>query len=91
MTSSILKTAAVASLPVISTILPLLKPAEKTIGFVASEDDEDFDGVMVLKDYIGLRTNGAITVEVFRHPILRQLRRSVPQRAVHRRALYVCK
>ena len=50
----------------LATAAPQPAFAENTmrIGFVAGEDDEDFDGAMVLKDFVESRTNGSITVEI---------------------------
>ncbi|WP_271270712.1 TRAP transporter substrate-binding protein [Aliamphritea hakodatensis] len=41
--------------------------AKKTInvGILAGTDDEDYDGAMVLKDYVESRTNGDISVRIF--------------------------
>ncbi|WP_224404743.1 TRAP transporter substrate-binding protein DctP [Afifella sp. IM 167] len=41
--------------------------AEKTmrIALLSGEDDEDYDGAMVLKEYVESRTNGDISVEIF--------------------------
>ncbi len=35
------------------------------IGFLGSQDDEDYDGSLVFKDYVESRTNGAVRVEIF--------------------------
>ncbi|MEL7028655.1 MAG: TRAP transporter substrate-binding protein DctP [Pseudomonadota bacterium] len=43
------------------------RTAEHTIriGILGSPDDEDYDGALVLKDYVESRTNGAVEVEIF--------------------------
>ena len=35
------------------------------IGILGNPDDEDYDGALVLKDYVESRTNGVIEVEIF--------------------------
>lgn len=46
---------------------PAIALADKTIkiGFLAGDDDEDFDGAMVFKHYVESRTNGRIEVEIY--------------------------
>ena len=38
---------------------------EMKIAFLGSQEDEDFDGSMVVKDYVESRSNGRMTVEIF--------------------------
>jgi len=35
------------------------------IAFLGSQDDEDFDGSLVFKDFVEARTNGEVTVEIY--------------------------
>ncbi len=35
------------------------------VGILGSPDDEDYDGALVLKDYVESRSNGAVAVEIF--------------------------
>ncbi|MEL7487740.1 MAG: TRAP transporter substrate-binding protein DctP, partial [Pseudomonadota bacterium] len=35
------------------------------VGILGNPDDEDYDGALVLKDYVESRTNGEIAVEIF--------------------------
>ncbi|MEO1090168.1 MAG: TRAP transporter substrate-binding protein DctP [Pseudomonadota bacterium] len=59
--------AALAAALLATTALPALAEAEHTIkiAFLGSEDDEDFDGSLVFKNYVESASNGAIEVEVY--------------------------
>jgi len=49
------------------TVVGIAKAAEfeMKIGFLGSPEDEDFDGSMVVKDFVESRSNGRMSVEIF--------------------------
>ncbi|MGF1474957.1 MAG: TRAP transporter substrate-binding protein DctP [Geminicoccaceae bacterium] len=54
-------------LAALMTAAGVAEAQEKTIkiGFLGSQDDEDFDGSMVFKDYVESRSQGTIAVEIY--------------------------
>ncbi len=59
--------AALALVCVIGVVAARADVAEHTIrvGILGSPDDEDYDGALVLKDYVESRTNGAVAVKIY--------------------------
>ena len=59
--------AATAALCIIGVVASAADTPEHTIriGILGNPDDEDYDGALVLKDYVESRTNGVVEVEIF--------------------------
>ncbi|SKA34649.1 TRAP transporter substrate-binding protein DctP [Consotaella salsifontis] len=57
----------IAGASLMAMMLPLPAAAETTLNltFLANQNDEDYDGAMVFKNYVETNTNGSVKVDVF--------------------------